>query len=118
MDKIRLLGVECRCRIGVPGWERRKPQKLLLDVCLAVPLRAAGQSDDFKKTPDYCALETRLRVLAERSRFQLIEALAEALAKAALAFDRRIRRVEITVRKTPIVMPKTREVSVEIVRKR
>ena len=34
MDKITLLGVECRVKLGVPAEERAKRQKVLIDVVM------------------------------------------------------------------------------------
>ena len=117
-DSIRLEGVLCRCRIGVPAWERKKPQRILLDVAVEMPLRRAGLSDDLRHSPDYHGLERALRSAAEAGEFKLLEALAETLAKTALAFDERIVAVEIHARKKPAVMPKTGAVIVAIRRVR
>jgi dihydroneopterin aldolase len=117
-DRIRLLGVACRCRIGVPEWERRKPQTILLDVALETDTRAAGRSDALSDAIDYHALERALRATAEASRFKLLEALAEALAAEALRLCPKARAVAVAARKRPALMPKTAEVLVEIRRSR
>jgi len=113
-DRIRLHGVACRCRIGVPAAERRKRQRILVDVSLGLDLRKAGQTDDLKRSVDYHALERTLRQAAESGERMLLERLAEDLARTALMFDGRVRAVTVAVRKKPAVMPQTREVAVEV----
>lgn len=118
MDRIRLVGIECRCRLGVPAEERRAPQKILIDVALELDVSAAAARDDFRKTADYWAIEKAVRQAAETGERQLAETLAEQVARAVLAKDKRIAAVEVAVHKKPAVMPKTREVVVEIARRR
>lgn len=117
-DRVRLLGIACRCRVGVPAEERRKPQKILIDVELELDVAAAGARDDFRLTADYWAVEKAIRETAERGERQLVETLAEQVAKTVLAKDKKIAAVTVVVHKKPTVMPKTREVVVEIARRR
>lgn len=116
-DFLHLKGVQARCRVGVPDWERRKRQRVVFDVSLAVDLAPAGRSDDLRRSVDYWGLEKRLRGAVEGREFRLLESLAETLAREALAFDRRVREVRVAASKTPAVMPRTRAVVVEIVRR-
>ncbi|MFH1725715.1 MAG: dihydroneopterin aldolase [Elusimicrobiota bacterium] len=117
-DRIRINGIACRCRIGVPARERRARQRILVDAALEADLRAAGRTDSLRRSVDYHALEKLLCEEAEAGVFSILERLAEVLARAALAFDKRVRSVTIVVRKSPAAMPKTREVAVEITRGR
>lgn len=118
MDRIWLYGIECRCRVGVPASERKKPQKILIDVGLEVDVAASAARDDFRLAADYWAVEKAVRETAERGERQLAETLAEQVAKAVLAKDKKIAAVAVLVHKKPAVMPKTREVVVEITRRR
>lgn len=113
-DKISLMGVECRVKVGVPSAERRRRQKILIDVVMEVPVAGAGARDDFRMAVDYWGVEKAVRETAETGERQLIEALAEQVAAAVLRRDKRIAAVTIAVHKRPAVMPKTREVVVEI----
>ncbi|MBI4425010.1 MAG: dihydroneopterin aldolase [Elusimicrobia bacterium] len=117
-DRIRLEGVRCRCRVGVPEAERRKPQAVELDVALELDLRPAARSDDVADSADYWAVEKRVRAAVESAEFKLLERLAEAAARAALAADSRVRAVEVRAAKRPAVMPRTGRVVVEIRRSR
>lgn len=118
MDFIRLEGVACRVRLGVPAAERAKRQTVLVDLALELDLRAAGRSDDFRNAADYWALEKAVRREAEGRERCLVEALAEDLAALALRLERRARSVRVRVLKRPAVMPRTRAVVVELERKR
>ncbi len=117
-DMIWLKGVECRAKIGVPAAERARRQKLLVDAGLEVDARPAAARDDFRRAVDYCAVEKLIRAEAEAGERCLIETLAERLAAAILRTQPLVVAATIRVHKTPAVMPKTREVVVEIRRTR
>lgn len=118
MDMVWLYGIECRVRVGVPAAERRRPQKILVDVGLEADVDACAAKDDFRLAVDYQAVERTVRALAEDGERALVETLAEKLAQAVLSLDRRVAAVHLSVHKRPSVMPKTREVVVSIVRRR
>ena len=117
-DLIWLHGVECRARIGVPAAERARRQKILVDVGLEADCRPAAARDDFRLAIDYGAVENLVRATAEAGERALIETLADRLAAAVLNAQSGVDAVVVRVRKNPAVMPKTREVYVEIRRKR
>lgn len=118
MDRIWLHGVACKCRVGVPAAERRRPQKILVDVGLEMDLAPAAASDDFRLAADYWAVEKLVRAEAESGERALVETLAESISSRILAAQPRVSAVTVRVHKTPAVMPKTREVVVEIRRER
>ena len=117
-DMIWLHGVECRSKIGVPPAERRRRQRILVDVGLEMDTRQAAARDDFRLAADYWAVEKLIRAEAEAGERALLETLAEKLAASVLRTQPLISAATIRVRKTPAVMPKTREVVVEIRRTR
>lgn len=117
-DAIWLLGVECRCRVGVPAAERRSRQKVLIDVGLEVDVARAAARDDFRRAADYWAVERAVRAEAEAGERALVETLAERAAAAALKAAPLAAAVTVRVHKRPAVMPRTREVVIEIRRER
>jgi len=117
-DAVWLIGVECRCRVGVPAAERARRQKILIDVGLEVDAAAAAARDDFREAADYWAVEKAVRAEAEAGERALIETLAERAAAAALKAAPSAAAATVRVHKTPAVMPRTREVYVEIRRER
>jgi dihydroneopterin aldolase len=114
---IWLNGIECRAKVGVPASERSRRQKVLVDVGLQTDIGLAASKDDFRLAIDYWAVEKLVRAEAEAGERALVETMAEKLAAAVLA-KTAAGAVTIRVHKTPAVMPKTREVVVEIRRQR
>jgi len=117
-DHIWLYGIDCRCKVGVPAAERRRRQKILIDVGLEADVAAAARADDFRLAADYWAVERAVRAAVEAGERQLLETLAEEAAAAALRAAPMARAVSIVARKRPAVMPRTREVAVSIRRQR
>jgi dihydroneopterin aldolase len=75
---IRELRIETI--IGIFQWEREVKQIVSLDLEMATDISRAAKSDDIKDALDYKAISKRLIQFVEQSQFQLIEALAEAVA--------------------------------------
>ena len=116
MDKIFIRDIALRCIIGIYPEERHEKQDVVVTVALHAELTRAGATDDFQDTVDYKAVKKAIVALVESSEFQLIEALAQAIANACLAFDR-VEQVDVTVEK-PGALRFARTVAVEISRKR
>ncbi|MDE2292833.1 MAG: dihydroneopterin aldolase [Elusimicrobia bacterium] len=115
---LQLVGVECRCHVGVPDDERRRRQRILLELTVSADLEDAARSDDPADAPDYHGLEKAVRAAVEKGSFRLLERLAAAAADAALAFDPRLKGVAVGAMKRPAVMPRTREVWVRLSKSR
>ena len=118
MDKVWLYGISCRARVGVPAAERRKRQTVLVDVCLETDTAACAARDDFRLAVDYGALEKMVRTAVESGERQLIETLAYEVAALVLSRQKRVEAVRVIVHKKPAIMPRTREVAIDIRRER
>lgn len=118
MDLVWLYGVECRCRVGAPAEERRRRQRITIDVGLETDAAPAAAQDDLRLAVDYQAVERVVRETAEARERRLVETLASDVAAAVLAREPRARSVRVVVHKRPKVMPRTREVVVSIERVR
>ncbi|TBR17564.1 dihydroneopterin aldolase [bacterium] len=118
MSAIELRGLSCRAKVGVPDRERRKRQRVVLDLTLSLDLAAAALSDDLKDSVDYGAVEVAVRRAVEAGEFKLLERLADAALDAALAVDGRIRGASVRAVKQPAVMPKTEAVVVHLSKSR
>ena len=70
--------------IGVYDWERTIKQRLLLDLDMCFDIRTAASSDDLKYALDYSAVSQRIISFVEASSYQLLEALAEEVAKIVM----------------------------------
>lgn len=83
-DRLSLQGMTFWGYTGVHPEERERGQQFEVDVDLSLDLSRAAETDDLATTVDYGTVFTRVRDLVEQRRFQLIEALAGAVAKAVL----------------------------------
>ena len=86
MDKIFLRGLRIQTIIGVHHWERTLERPLVFDLELGVDTRAAASSDHVRDAVDYAAVGDTVRELATTLKPQLLETLAEHIARAL--FDR------------------------------
>jgi FolB domain-containing protein len=116
MDRIRIVDLQLRCIIGVYPEERRERQDVCLNITLFADLRAAGLSDCLADTVDYKSIKRDVRSLVEGSSFQLVEALAAAVARRCLQAPG-VSRVQVRLDK-PGALRFARSVAVEIDRTR
>ncbi|HQQ62577.1 MAG TPA: dihydroneopterin aldolase [Pseudomonadales bacterium] len=79
-DIVYIRDLRIETIIGIFQWEREVKQIVSLDLDMAADIRAAAASDDIVDALDYKAISKRLIQFIEQSQFQLIEALAEAVA--------------------------------------
>ena len=84
MDIVFLHGLTVDTVIGIWDWERRMQQTLAIDLDLGTDISAAGASDSITDTVDYKAVTKRIVKLADESKFLLVEALAECIARTIL----------------------------------
>lgn len=100
-DRLRLVGMQFSGRHGVLPWEKTEAQPFEVDLVLHTDLRDAGTSDDLADTTDYGSLFDLTAAIVEGRTFNLIEALAAAIARAVLAATdpTRVDAVEVRVRK-------------------
>jgi dihydroneopterin aldolase len=84
-DRIFLEGMLFQGTHGVFAEEQVTPQPFEVDVELTLNLQPAGLSDELGSTVDYGAVYDACRQIVESTRFNLIEALAEAIAHELLA---------------------------------
>lgn len=103
-DRITLRGMRFVGRHGVSPEERAEPQPFEVDLVLRLDLSSAAASDDLADTVDYAAAFAVARRIVEGRSFQLLEALAGAIADAVLA-GFRVEDVEVRVRKPKAPLP-------------
>jgi dihydroneopterin aldolase len=85
MDKIFLNDLKVDTVIGVFEWERQIKQTLRFDIEMDYDIRPAAASDNIADTLDYGAIAQIVVGFVEHSDYQLIETLAEDLAKFLLS---------------------------------
>ncbi len=113
MDKILIKALRCMAHVGVPEAERRRKQKLLLDLELQLDLKAAGRQDRVEATLDYAAVAVEVQQIVRQKSFRLVEALAEQIAQRIL---KKFKPDFVRVRVRKFSVPGTRSVGVEIIR--
>ncbi len=114
MDTIFLDQVAVQTTLGVPDWERLKPQTIILDIEIGYDFSNACHSDAIEDTIDYGQVVKRIReTLAEHS-FKLVEALAEHVCQLILN-EFNAERVQIKVAK-PTVLANLKSLGVIITR--
>jgi dihydroneopterin aldolase len=115
-DYVFIEGLEIETCIGVYDWERQIRQKVVLDLRLYVDLHAPADSDALHDTVDYKALSDRLVAMVSAARFELIEALGEAVARLVLS-EFAVNKVGLRLSK-PGAVPAARNVGVVMERTR
>jgi len=116
MDRVHIRDLALRCIIGIYPRERRRKQKVIINITLQTDLRTAGKSDSLKDTLDYKAIKLEILDFVEKSRFELIESLAEGVAEICLK-DVRVQSATVTIDK-PGALRFARSVAVEVTRSR
>lgn len=84
-DRILLHGLTFFGYHGVLDDERRDGRRYTVDITVDADLGAPGLSDDLDHTVDYRGLAQSTVEIGTERRFDLLEALAQAIADAALA---------------------------------
>ena len=98
MDKILLEGMRFYAFHGLEPQEKRQGQVFVVDVELYLDLAPAGREDNLDRSVDYAQVYSLIRRTVEEERFDLLEALAEALASRLLAAYP-VQAVRVRVRK-------------------
>jgi 7,8-dihydroneopterin aldolase/epimerase/oxygenase len=114
MDKIFLRDLTIETIIGIYEWERGATQTVSIDLEMAVDVRRAARTDAIDDTLNYKAVAKRLIRLVGESRFQLVESLAEAIARVVVT-EYPVPSVRVSVAK-PGAIEGSREVGVIIER--
>lgn len=101
-DRIVLAGMAFQARHGVADWEKVEAQRFEVDVELVLDVQPAGLDDDLARTVDYRSVYQITRQIVESTTFNLIEALAEAIAHEVLAEHGQVDEVVVRVRKPEV----------------
>ena len=104
-DRIELRGLRSVGTHGVLAEEQQRAQPFEIDLDLAVDLSLASESDRLADTVDYGAVAEAAAGVVTGPSFELLEALAHAVARTTLAADRRITAVTVAVRKVRPPLP-------------
>ncbi|MBQ5430574.1 MAG: 2-amino-4-hydroxy-6-hydroxymethyldihydropteridine diphosphokinase [Lachnospiraceae bacterium] len=116
-DSITINELECFGYHGVLAEEKKLGQKFLITMELSVDTSLAGETDQCADTVDYSLVCTKVKHLVETEVYDLIETLAEQIAKLVLHTFSSVQAITVTVKKpwAPI-MTSVDTVSVRITR--
>ena len=116
MDKIFLKELTTETVIGIFDWEREVKQTIAIDLEMSADIRSAARTDSIKDTLNYKAVAKRLLAFIQESRYQLVETLAEEIARLVLT-EFPVEWVKVTLHK-PGAIRHSRDVGVMIERSR
>jgi FolB domain-containing protein len=98
-DVIELRGLRFSCIVGVLDHERVNEQPISLDIDIKRSFKRAVKGDDVLETTNYADILRLAKDVAVIGKFQLLETLADRVAKAILAYDDAITSVRVSVQK-------------------
>ncbi|MBR7121487.1 MAG: dihydroneopterin aldolase [Lentisphaeria bacterium] len=98
MSTVNISNLSVNALIGTLEHEKIYRQQLLLDVEFDYDSTTAALTDDLFASVDYSAVERAVVRCVGESRFALLEALAGAIGRSVLAFDR-VQRCKVIIRK-------------------
>jgi 7,8-dihydroneopterin aldolase/epimerase/oxygenase len=110
-DAIHVQELELFAKIGVPEEERAAPQRLAVNLTLYPARSFSGLDDAVENTVDYFVATRAVKEFASQRECQLIETLAEEIARLLLERFPLI-AVEVELRK--FILPDTAYVAVKL----
>ena len=112
MDQIVISNFRTKAVIGVYCHERRKRQKIIINIHLFLDTKLAGINDDIEESVDYAQLMKQMDLVVMESKRYTVEALAEDISQVCLQFQKS-REVIVKIEK-PRVIKGVEKVGVEI----
>lgn len=85
MDTVFVRGLKATTVVGIFEWERRLSQSIMLDLEMETDIRPAAASDSIDDALDYKQVAKAVVEHVEESRFQLVETLADSVARLILS---------------------------------
>jgi dihydroneopterin aldolase len=114
LRRVFVRDLEIVASVGLLEYEKRYEQRIVVSVDLSVRDDYDGVSDRLADVLDYSKAADDIARLVQSEHVNLIETLAERIAKQCLA-DERVERVRVRIEK-PDVLPSCRSVGIEIER--
>lgn len=98
-DRLELRGLLLDAPVGVLESEKLAPQPIRIDLDVVMDFTAPGGSDDLSDTVNYADIVDLAEAVATSHHHELLESIADEIARGTLALDGRIGAVEVTVTK-------------------
>ena len=115
-DWIHLRQIQVSCLLGVHPSERIRVRPVKLDLSLECDVHPCAKTDQLDDAMDYELLEAKVVGFVKKTRYRLVESLAEHVAEICLQ-EPKVKSVRVVVEK-PGALALTQSVAVEIHRGR
>ena len=99
LDRIEIRGIVIHAYHGVREEEQRLGQRFAIDVSATLDTRPYAAADDYAQAVCYGRMHDIVREIATERRFNLIEALGDAIATRLLAEFAPVQEVTVEIRK-------------------
>jgi dihydroneopterin aldolase len=99
LDKIVMKDMRFHARHGVLEEEKVLGQQFIISLELFSPLFKAGETDCLEHTINYASVYADVKDIVENRQFQLIEALAEAIAQSTLDKFDKVETIKVEIQK-------------------
>jgi dihydroneopterin aldolase len=117
-DRLHVQGLELECIVGVRPPERKRPQRVRLDVTLGLNLAPAGRSGRIAHTVDYARVADEIQILLRFREYRLIEMATEELGAMLFAAHPALDAVEIRLEKPEALRGRAAAGAVSVTRER
>jgi dihydroneopterin aldolase/D-erythro-7,8-dihydroneopterin triphosphate epimerase len=97
-DTVFIRDLDIRMYLGINEIEQVVPQDVRFNIQMQVDTTAAAASDDISDAVDYKAVTKSIIALVTATRFQLVERLADEVARHCLE-EGRVNEVTVTIEK-------------------
>jgi D-erythro-7,8-dihydroneopterin triphosphate epimerase len=97
-DTVFIRDLDIRMYLGINEIEQVVPQDVRFNIQMQVDTSAAAASDDISDAVDYKAVTKSIIALVTATRFQLVERLADEVARHCLE-EGRVNEVTVTIEK-------------------
>ena len=95
MDKVFIKNLKVEAIIGIFAWEREVKQVISIDLEMEFDNKKAAKSDDIKDALDYKKVGKRITSFVKRSKYNLVERLAEQIAKLIFSNSRQHKTISL-----------------------
>ena len=113
-DTLFINDLVIPCIIGTFAAEREEKQPVMVTIALSVDTAKAAQTDNLKDAVDYYKIYQKVVSFVSSSQYQLLEALANAVAQLCLE-DAKVKQVKVHIEK-PQALPLAKSSAIEIIR--
>ena len=117
-DCLSIEALELDCIVGIRPDERRRPQRVRVDVVLRLELSRAGRSGRFAHTVDYSLVVEEVSRLLHFREYRLVEMATEEIAAMLMAAHPLLDSVSIRLEKPEALGGRARTAAISVTRTR